>query len=363
MPQVRVLGVAQDSGGKWTGLYDGLAAHFEIVDVIRPVLTRPLFALLAARTVHPSVTAWKLRIDYSRLHFAGRTFVVERALRRHVGDYDVIVQTQTLNAPGGRSRSAPYVLYTDSTQALNERYRFGGLPTTLTRLRALQDRERRVFTGASHVFTMSEFARGSAISDYGCDPARVTAVGAGANLDIVAAPPPRPDRPRALLVGLELERKGGHEVLAAWPAVRAAVPDAELVIVGPPPGPDASGVRWTGRVESRAELAALYASATVFVLPTLWDPWGLVYHEAMANGLPCIGTDAFAVPEIIDDGVTGRLVPPRDPGAVADALIELLGDPDRAAAMGAEALRRVREDASWAAVAAKMAPGIEAVAR
>lgn len=359
MSSARVLGIAQDASGKWTGLYHGLGEHFEVVDVIRPRASRPVWvteilrnsrANLRDHTIDPG---WSVRMFDSRT----RSLDAELAGRPPAG-YDIIVQAQTLCAPGRGSRQRPYVVYTDSTHALNQRHRFGGDPTPGRPGVRLRARERAVAGGAAHVFTMSAFARASMIADYGCDPDAVTVVGAGVNL---AVPEDRDasDRPRAILVGLDLERKGGHEVLAAWPAVRAAIAEAELVIVGPPPGAPAPGVRWTGRVRSREELSRLYAAATVFVLPTLWDPWGLVYHEAMAHALPCIGTDAFAVPEIIADTETGLLVPPRAPEAVAAALIELLSDPSRAAAMGLEAQRRVRRDATWSAVAARMAPVIE----
>lgn len=355
----RVLGVALDASGKWTGLYRGLAERYEIVGVVRPQLSRAATAVEILANWRINLRERALAPGWSARAFDGRTRVVDRALRGHAPEsYDVIVQTQMLN---GLEPPRPYTVYTDSTHALNQRFRFGGDPTPGRLGERLQARERAVVRGAAHVFTMSAFARGSVIEDYGCEPERVTVVGAGANLEVAAEDPAARDRPRAILVGFELERKGGHEVLAAWPAVRAAVPDAELLIVGPPPGEALPGVRWTGPVRERSELSALYRSATVFVLPTLWDPWGLVYHEAMAHGLPCIGTDRFAVPEIIAAGETGLLVPPRDPDAVGAALIELLGDPGRAAEMGREARRRVLEEANWSAVAARMAPHLDAV--
>ena len=64
---------------------------------------------------------------------------------------------------------------------------------------------------------------------------------------------------------------------------------------------------WAGRID-RDALAELYRRATVFVLPSLFDAWGHVFVEAMGYGLPCIGTDCCAMPELIEDGISGRLV-------------------------------------------------------
>lgn len=354
---MRVLGIAQDSGGKWGSLYAALAAHVEVVDVVRPVASRGVQVASMLRN-------WRLNLQqrtadplWSAMMFDARTR--SAAAQLPPDGYDLIVQAQILCGPGATPR--PYVVYTDSTHALNQRHRFGGDPTPGRRGERLRARERDVARGAAHLFTMSAFARASLMDDYGVDGERITVVGAGVNVEVAPDPHPR-DRPRAILVGIELERKGGLEVLAAWPRVRAAVPDAELVIVGPRQRREVEGVRWYGRTPP-AEVSRLYGSATVFVCPTLWDPWGLVYHEAMAHALPCIGTDRFAVPEIIDAGATGLLVAPRDPGAVADALIALLSDPARARRMGEEARRRVAADATWDAVARRMLPQLELSAR
>ncbi|MEA2169658.1 MAG: alpha-maltose-phosphate synthase [Solirubrobacteraceae bacterium] len=359
--RLRLLGVTQDAGGKWGALYDGAGDHFDVVGVLRPQAPRSVQIRAIARNLKHCLQVRRPDPAWSVAMFDARTADVDRLLRERGPDHDVILQAQTLFGPGGAARHAPYVVYTDSTHALNQRYRYEGDPTPGRRGVRLQERERGVVRAAAHVFTMSEFARASMVEDYGCDPAAVTAVGAGINLDALPRPA-APDRPRAIFVGIDFDRKGGNDVLAAWPAVTAAVPGAELVIVGPRPGAAIAGVRWAGRVEDRAELSALYASASVFVLPTRWDPWGLVYHEAMAHGLPCIGPDAFAVPEIIADGETGRLVPPRSPDAIAAALIELLSDPTAAERMGAEAQRRVRAAGTWSSVVGRMAPAITQIA-
>jgi phosphatidylinositol alpha-1,6-mannosyltransferase len=150
------------------------------------------------------------------------------------------------------------------------------------------------------------------------------------------------------------ERYKGHDaLLEAWPAVIARLPDAQLVVVG---GGDDLGrlqrkagelnvsdrVRFTGFVSEDA-LAALYARAAVLAMPSRGEGFGLAYLEAMAHGLPCIGSVHDAAGEVIEDGVTGFLVDQADRPALADRLVRLLSDEGRRRAMGAAGRRRVQE--------------------
>jgi phosphatidyl-myo-inositol dimannoside synthase len=163
------------------------------------------------------------------------------------------------------------------------------------------------------------------------------------------------------------ERYKGHEVvLRALPSVVAQIPRLAYVIVGD--GDDRprleeladqlqvrSNVVFTGEV-TEAELAALYRFSQVFVLParTVIDAseskgegFGIVYLEAMAFGLPVIGPNYGAPAEIIQDGETGLLVDPEDPGAVSKALLRLLSAPEAARRMGAAGSEWVRREYSY----------------
>jgi glycosyltransferase involved in cell wall biosynthesis len=148
--------------------------------------------------------------------------------------------------------------------------------------------------------------------------------------------------------------------------VRAASPDAQLVIVGPRelPQPPPPGVILYGRIdrstpEGQQAYTDIYRRATAFVLPSLYEPFGIVFLEAMAFGLPCVAADRCAMPEIVDDGTTGRVVDPTDPDALAGALLELT-DPAVAHRMGEAARRRMEERFTWDAVAGRMLDELEA---
>jgi len=102
---------------------------------------------------------------------------------------------------------------------------------------------------------------------------------------------------------------------------------------------------------SAADLFEEYANADVFCLPSVQEGFGIVFLEAMVAGLPVVACRAAAVPEVVLDGQTGLLVPPRDPVALATALGTLLADPERARALGRAGAERAEGF------------GVEAVAR
>lgn len=155
--------------------------------------------------------------------------------------------------------------------------------------------------------------------------------------------------PYALIVGRMAsdERYKGHDLLLdAWPAVRDAVPAAQLVVVGG--GDDTArltakaqqlglscAVRFEGIVDD-TRLAALYRDAAVFVMPSPNEGFGLVYLEAMSAGIPCIVASG-AAEEIVEDGSTGMVVQPGDEVALRRAIIRFMTDPAERARMGAAA--------------------------
>ncbi|MDP9373401.1 MAG: glycosyltransferase family 4 protein [Chloroflexota bacterium] len=158
-----------------------------------------------------------------------------------------------------------------------------------------------------------------------------------------------PARARMLLsVGRLHVQKGHRHLLAAVPAVLRGQPDVHFVSAGT--GPQERQLREAvkreglgGRVHllgRRADVPDLLAAAYALVLPSLFEGLPLVALEAMAAGRPVIGTAVPGTSEAVLDGMTGRLVPPADPAALAAALLELLASPQTAARWGAAGRRR-----------------------
>jgi glycosyltransferase involved in cell wall biosynthesis len=147
-------------------------------------------------------------------------------------------------------------------------------------------------------------------------------------------------------VGRIERRKGVADLVAAAPAIRLGAPGARVVLVGGDPyGSDpeyTAAVTGSGEVEHFAwvdNAPGLMRHLDVLVLPSRQEPFGTVLAEAMAVGTPVVATRVGGLAEVVVDGVTGRLVPPGDPAALADAILEVLAARD---AMGAAAREHAR---------------------
>src|SRR5262249_31184950 len=134
-------------------------------------------------------------------------------------------------------------------------------------------------------------------------------------------------------------------------ALRARVPDARVHVVGRGPEEEAIArlhaelglgdtVRLLGDV-SVDRLAEEYVNADLFCLPSVQEGFGIVFLEAMAAGLPVVACRAAAIPEVVEDGRTGALVPPRDPTALARTIEDLVRDRERARQLGSGGRARV----------------------
>jgi glycosyltransferase involved in cell wall biosynthesis len=191
---------------------------------------------------------------------------------------------------------------------------------------------------------------------------RVTLVDNGVAVDDVPqGGEPGSGPPRVLFVGLLTPRKGVLDLLAASRLLRERGVAHELCLLGgtPDEGPAAEAeiraaldehTRLLGTFPPE-EMPARYADADVFCLPSWWEAMPLSVLEAMAAGLPVVATDVGDVARAVLDGVTGRVVPSKDPEALAAALEPLLRDPDLRRAMGSAGRARVTEAFSVAATA------------
>lgn len=136
-------------------------------------------------------------------------------------------------------------------------------------------------------------------------------------------------------VGRLTAQKGYTYVLQAFRRLERDFPSAQLVIAGDGPlnVPLKAEARQLGLARRthflgwRTDISVLMAGLDIFVMPSLWEGFGLVLLEAMAQGLPVVGSNVSAIPEIVVSGETGLLVPPRDAEALAAALRTLLSDP------------------------------------
>jgi glycosyltransferase involved in cell wall biosynthesis len=209
--------------------------------------------------------------------------------------------------------------------------------------------EKEVYDRASLVLTFSNWARESMIGDFHLPASKVRVLKPGVNFQILEESSKNYDEPKILFVGRDFERKGGPTLLEAFRKVRREVKKASLIVVGSNPNIDDRGVVVKGLIprERESELRQLYGEASVFVLPSLFEPFGLVFLEAMAYKLPCIGTNICAMPEIIGDGECGFVVDPGNSEQLAKRLIELLTDGKVMREMGEKGYQKVKAEYTW----------------
>ena len=200
---------------------------------------------------------------------------------------------------------------------------------------------------ARRIITLSEHAKEELVRYLQLDPMRVDVIPVGVNETFARARPGAPgsSRPYILFVGEPEERKGLPTLLSAM----ALLPDAsrsalELVLVGArgqyplPPAPSGINLRNLGWVDDE-ELASLYAGAAALVYPSSYEGFGMPVVEALAAGAPVIAADIPAVREAAGDAA--RLVPARDPVALAAAIAEVVGQPAMADGLRARGRNRV----------------------
>jgi len=267
--------------------------------------------------------------------------------------------------------------------------------------------EKTAYEAADGIIAVSDGMRNDILRSYpALDPQKVYVVHNGIDLSGWQRPEPGsaeaaaaevtvrrlgidPTKPAAVFVGRITRQKGLPYLLRA---AEQLPPNVQLILcAGAPDTPeimqecrdlvaklreqrkaagtefkdDNAGVIWIEEMLPRPELIAVLASAQVFLCPSVYEPLGIVNLEAMAVGLPVVATATGGIPEVVDDGVTGKLVqieqvsdgtgtptnPEKFVNDLANAINDMLSDPARAKAMGEAGRKRAEDHFSWKAIA------------
>lgn len=298
------------------------------------------------------------------------TKLIEKRLDESDFDCDFLQLGALFDLPGiVNGRSACYS-YNDGNTAMA--LRSPNFPSGISRARIDKtlEYEREVNAGLEMIFTMSEFLRRSFIDDYGIDPAKVVCIGAGINLDLPAIEPSKDySKASILFIGVNFARKGGYDVLKAFKIVRERFPHATLHIVGPrercADATETDGTIWHGFLDKNNEehartLTSLLREATVFAMPSLYEPFGIAPMEAMAYEIPCVTSNAWALPEIVPDRICGRLVQPGNHEQLAEVLTELLSNPTLLKQYGQAGRKHVASKYTWPKVVERLHASLSA---
>jgi glycosyltransferase involved in cell wall biosynthesis len=223
----------------------------------------------------------------------------------------------------------------------------------------LAENERSAIRAMTHVFCVSKCAVDDIVRQYGVGAARVTATGTGIGAIRPYHGPKDYSNGRILFVAQQrAAEKGVTLLLQAFELVHAANAMATLTIVGGGFRPleierMPAGVRVLPRVDVRT-LQGLFEAASLFAMPAIWEPWGLVYLESLLCRTPVLGLRRNALPEITADGRFGFLVDKADPRPIASEILRALAHPELLASMGIQGQRHVTSTYTWAAMAERM---------
>lgn len=356
----------KNAEGTWSGtswrLRNALRRRADVIDVgVEHSATQTLFKYLYVRRRHGN---WKSVYRWSRLH----DWTVQKKLRasQPKKPVDAVVET------GDFARfDVPFYIYKDISFAVVEKYydpvlgapNFTGMD--LNTLKRRKERQHQLWESAAGIFAMSEWIADALVESSDVPREKVFVVYAGANCDGAPAEEciepevgvTRREPPKLLFVGRDFFRKGGDLVVRALAQLRQEYrPDIQLTVVGPNrwplPGNIPEGVVF---LESRttAEVAQLYREHDLLVMPSRFEPFGIVFIEALSQGVPVVGRASCAMPELIRPGENGALVVNDDPAELASKIVAVLENPAIWRST-AQAAKSVRAKYSWDAVAERM---------
>jgi glycogen(starch) synthase len=291
---------------------------------------------------------------------SGMCYYIGQTMKRLVGDHGLeVVEFANHEGTGlwySMRRQAPLVvrLHTSSFEA-------GHINGNIADREVRWDvrRERWLALAADRLVTHSEAHRQRMAAELAIDSRRIAVVPHGISIDRSFERAPRASGELTVVfLGRMENRKGTIDLLKAAPEVLREVPETRFILIGADrphcpggrtharyiddefPGEVRSRITLAGRLPDE-EVSRWLQTADLFVAPSLYESFGLVFLEAMRWGTPVVGTTAGGIPEVVEDGESGVLVPPSRPGELARAIVGLLRNEDRRRRIGEAGRRRV----------------------
>ncbi|WP_230113832.1 glycogen synthase [Microbacterium oxydans] len=369
-------------------IYGGAGVHVaELVTALRQSIDVQVRAFGAARD-EAGTFSYRAPVELASANAALQTLGTDLEIVSAISDADIVhSHTWYANFAGhlaSQLHGIPHVLTAHSLEPLRpwKAEQLGGGYAVSSGI------EKLAYENAAAVIAVSAGMRADILRSYPqVDPERVRVIHNGIDVErwrpvenpaFLESIGMDPARPSVVFVGRITRQKGLPYLLQA---ARLLPPEVQLVLcAGAPDTPEImaevqegvrllqqtrDGVIWIERMLPRDELSAILTAATTFVCPSVYEPLGIVNLEAMACGAAVVGTATGGIPEVVANGVTGRLVPidqvqdgtgtPVDPeryvADLAAVLTEVAMDAERAKQYGAAGRERARTDFSWGAIA------------
>jgi glycosyltransferase involved in cell wall biosynthesis len=272
------------------------------------------------------------------------------------GDYKFSFQTQCLY--NGRLKDIPHFIYTDHTTRTNLLY-----PSIQPRQYLRSDRfikkcETFIYKDASIIFTCGSLITYSLVNQYNIPEQKVVTVFAGSNVkSAFVENDAKYSAKNILFVGVDWARKGGPVLLKIFEKVLQKHSDASLTIVGcNPQNITLPNCNIVGKIGAD-KLSAYYNAATIFCLPTLREPFGIVFVEAMHYKLPIVANNIGSIPDMVVEDFNGYLID-NDIDKYAEQICKLFDDPQKCKSLGENGYRYAQSKFTWELVGKKMKDNI-----
>lgn len=296
---------------------------------------------------------------------------VRAYLHQHGAAYDLIHDNQSLSYGVLKLQNEGFSVVTTVHHPITHDLRIAlraarSLPERLLvrRWHSFLRMQRRVVRRLRHVITVSERSRRDIAEDFRRPIEDVDLIHNGIDTAVFR---PHPDIERSswklmATASADAPLKGLRYLLKAYASLLQSYPDLELLVIGKPqPGGKTEELLKRLAIEDRVEfltgistgeLVRRYAQATVAVVPSIYEGFGLPAGEAMACGVPVVSTDGGALPEIVGDA--GVVVPAADAEGLAGAIRDLLEQPQKRQQLGAAGRARISETFSWTVCAEEL---------
>jgi glycosyltransferase involved in cell wall biosynthesis len=373
---VKIVGVVDEEpfdSTTWSGssyyFFDSIRRSGHLHKAISAQPSKKIQFLYKLLSFNPNIDKWKFKYHIDVDYYKQMTKVALSKIKKMDDNYyNVILQVGAWYDLTG-IKGKVTVSYHDGNLYTLTKSPYGYPKIHEKYIKKTLNYEARLYKKIDYIFPMSKWLAGSFIKDFGIKSDKVLPVGAGINIPLRYTTELNEKDysvPAILFIGKDFKRKGGDDLLSAFKSVKREIPRATLTIIGPSYRINEEGVRNLGPISKMTDnglkrIVEAYKEASIFVMPSLYEPFGIVFCEAMAFALPCVGANICAIPEIIVHQKSGLLVPPRDEHALSDALITLLKNPSMCKEMGTEGQLRYRNYFTWDAVQSRIVNAISSI--
>lgn len=265
-------------------------------------------------------------------------------------DYKFTFQTQSLF--NGKINNIPNFIYTDHTTKTNLLYPGINAKTYMRSKRFIEKCETKIYSDATMIFTLGSLSAYSLITQYQIPEEKVFTVYAGSNVNNeIDINSDKPFTKNILFVGVEWERKGGPMLLKIFEKVLVKHPDASLTIVGCfPQNITLPNCKIVGKVPV-SQVSEYYYQASIFCLPTLREPFGVAFIEAMNFRLPIVANNIGCIPDLVKNDFNGFLID-NNIDDYTNAICDLLDNPEECKKMGENGYQLAKSKFTWDRVGA-----------